>query len=74
LHNYAVNGANEIHTQNTVGGNTTFQNVTLRSKTGQRFVITSDGRDREGEWITVVTPPNLTVSKDSYDTVRRNLL
>ena len=74
LLNYAVSGADEIHRQNTTGGIATFPNITLRSKTVKQSVTTGSGRDREGEMITVVTPPKLGVSKDTYDAVHMNLL
>jgi hypothetical protein len=74
LHNYTASGADEIHTQNTQGGTATFQNITLRAKTVNQHIVTGTGRDRETETITVVTSPTLTVSKDGYDTVKKNLL
>ena len=68
LHNYSSNGADDVHTQNTDGaGVATFPNETLRSKTTTRPI-------GEGERVTTVTPPKLTVYKDGFDTVRINLL
>ncbi len=75
LHNFTINGADSVQSHNTDGnGVANFPNVTLRTKTATQRIITGTGRDREGETITVVTPPKLTVSKDGYDTVNMNLL
>ena len=68
LHNYTATGADDIQTHNTDGtGAANFANVTLRSKT---TIV----RLPEGERVTTVTPPKLTVSKDGFDTVNLNLL
>jgi hypothetical protein len=68
LHNYTTTGADDIQTHNTDNtGHASFANVTLRSKT---TVV----RLPEGERVTTVTPPKLSVSKDGFDAVGLNLL
>jgi hypothetical protein len=74
VNNFTAAGADDPHTQNTLNGIATFANLTLRSRTAKQQIVTGTGRDREGEIVLVVTPPKLTVAKDGYDTVARNLL
>jgi hypothetical protein len=62
LHNYLASNADDIHVGSTdQNGVVSFTNLTLRRKTTTRRV--------EGELITTVTSPKLTVSKDGFDTV-----
>lgn len=72
LHNFTASGADDIHTQSTVAGKATLQNITLHSK---RITDTiGGGGDGPLHQITIVTRPNLTVSKDGFATVQMNLL
>ena len=71
LHNYTANDADDRQTHNTdASGIATFANVTLRSKTTTKTV-----RVGEDERITTttVTPPDLSVSKSGFDTVKITL-
>lgn len=68
LHNYTATGGDDVQTRNTDGnGSANFANITLRSKT---TVV----RLPEGERVTTLTPPTLTVSKAGFDTDNRNLM
>jgi len=66
VHNY-VNNADDIQTRSTnQAGVATFANFTLHQRTTTRRV--------EGDLITTVTPPKMTVSKDGFDSVNVTLL